>query len=194
MSGMLGPHTLALPLLSDAEGKGKQMMRWSNWLVASSLVVLAQVGCSKENKRWEAAQETAEKQTEAKSETPAPRAAQGEQLNKFFPADGIDGFKRSFEQEKDGFVQAKYTKEGAEATLSISDLVQNESARKKFGEATEKLGSAPLTTVGKNQSVALVAERWQVKVSSPHLDHAARKALLERFELEHLRSFNPGTN
>lgn len=169
-------------------------MRWSNWLVASSFVVLAHVGCNKENKRWEAAQETAEKQTEAKNETPAPRAAQGEQLNKFFPADGIDGFKRSFEQEKDGFVQAKYTKEGSEATLSISDLVQNESARKKFGEATEKLGSAPLTTVGKNQSVALVAERWQVKVSSQHLEHAARKALLERFDLEHLRSFNPATN
>ena len=170
------------------------MIRWSIWLVASSFALLAHVGCNKENKRWEAAQETAEKHTEAKDSAPSPRAAQGDQLNKFFPADGVDGFKRSFEQEKDGFVQAKYTKEGADATLSISDLVQNEDARKKFAEATEKLGNVPLTTVGKNQSVALVAERWQVKVSSQQLDHAARKALLERFDLERLRSFNPATN
>jgi hypothetical protein len=176
------------------EKKDEHMMRWSIWLVASCFLLAAHVGCNKENKRWEAAQETADKQTEAKGSAPSPKAAEGDQLNKFFPADGVDGFKRTFEQEKDGFVQAKYTKEGADATLSISDLVQNESARKKFAEAPEKLGDAPLTTIGKNQSTALVADRWQVKVSSQQLDHAARKALLERFDLEHLRSFNPATN
>lgn len=169
------------------------MRKWPIWMVASCLTLLGQAGCNKENERWEAAQKAAEKQVEAKEAAPAPKAVEGDQLNKFFPADGVDGFKRTFDQEKDGFVQAKYAKEGSEATLSISDLVQNESARKKFAEATEKLGDAPLTTVGKNQSVALVGDRWQVKVSSPELDHAARKALLERFDMAQLRAFNPAT-
>jgi len=48
-----------------------------------------------------------------------------------------------------------------------------------------------VTTVGKNQTTAMIANRWQIKVSSQQLDHAARKALLEKFDLAGLRAFNP---
>ncbi|MFZ5892396.1 MAG: hypothetical protein ACOY0T_15155 [Myxococcota bacterium] len=174
------------------------MMRWSNWsnwlaVTCFGFALVANLGCSKENQRWEAAQQAAEKQVETKPDT-NPKAAAGDQLNKFFPADETDGFKRTFDQEKPGFVQAKFSKDGADATLSISDLVQNEDARKKFAGAIEKLGDAPMTTVGKNQTTALVANRWQIKVSSQQLDHAARTSLLQKFDLTSLRSFNPAVN
>lgn len=169
------------------------MSRWSSWLGVGSLalVLAASAGCSKENERWEGAQASAEKRAEAKANGEIPKGVEGGKLNKFFPADGTDGLKRTFDQEKDGFVQAKYVKDGTDVLMAISDLVQNEDARKKFAEATEKLGGDPLTTIGKNQSVALVANRWQVKVSSQQLDHAARKALLEKFDLGGLRAFTP---
>ncbi|MEJ7730371.1 MAG: hypothetical protein WKG00_14275 [Polyangiaceae bacterium] len=171
------------------------MAQGSGWLGIALLGISVALcaGCKNENERWEGAQEAADKRADTKASADAPKAVEGGKLNQYFPADGADGLKRTFEQEKDGFVQAKYAKDGAEATLSISDLVQNEDARKKFATATEKLGTDPLTTVGKNQTTALVADRWQIKVSSQTLDHAARKALLEKFDLAGLRAFNPPT-
>lgn len=171
------------------------MARRYGWLAALclSVAIATAAGCSNENEKWEGAQKSAEKQAEAKEKGDAPKAAEGGTLNKFFPANDTDGLERTFEQEKDGFVQAKFSKEGTDATLSISDLVQNEEARKKFADATEKLGDDPVTTVGKNQTTAMIANRWQIKVSSQQLDHAARKALLEKFDLAGLRGFNPST-
>lgn len=164
---------------------------WSRAVLLGIAFALC-AGCKNENERWEAPQEATEKKVENKP-ADAPKAVEGGKLNQYFPADGVDGLKRTFDQEKDGFVQAKYAKDGAEATLSISDLVQNEDARKKFATATDKLGNDPLTTVGKNQTTALVADRWQIKVSSQNMDHAARKALLEKFDLAGLRTFDPPT-
>jgi len=163
-------------------------------MACASLVPAA---CSSENDRWEGAQKSAEVKAEARAEAKAkgelPKAAEGDSLNKFFPADDTDGLKRTFDQEKEGFVQATFQKDGAKATLSISDVVQNEDAVKKFSDATEKLGDDPLTTVGKNQTTALIAKRWQIKVSSQDMDHAARTALLGKFDLAGLRAFNPST-
>lgn len=169
------------------------MATWRSivWLACFSLSAAA--GCDSENDRWKDAQKSAEARAEAKKDGELPKAADGSDLNKFFPPDSTDGLKRTFDQEKEGFVQAKFSKDGTEATLSISDVVQNEEARKKFGAATEKLGEDPVTTVGKNQSTALVANRWQIKVSSQQLDHDARKALLEKFDLVGLRGFDPKT-
>lgn len=170
------------------------MVHRSIGLLAGVLTLVASAGCNSENKRWEAAQEAAEERVEARAESTAAKAIAGEALNPFFPDDGVDGFQRTFEQEKEGFVQAKYTKDGVEATLSISDLNQNEDARSKFTASNETLGSDPLVTIGKNQTVVLVANRWQVKVSSPGLDPTARKALLERFDLQQLRTLKANAN
>ena len=40
--------------------------------------------------------------------------------------------------------------------------------------------------VGNNQTSVLVKDRFQVKVSSPTLDHEARKAILMTFDLKGL--------
>jgi len=174
------------------------MLRRSSWfgpgLVVACLAVASMcvTACrNKENERWQGAQEAAERRVDAHKKGLAPAAVSGGSLNKFFPADGESGLRRTFEQEKTGYVQAKYSKDGTDATLSISDLAQNEDARKKFQTASERLGSDPVTTVGKNQTTVLVADRWQVKVSSQQLDHNARKALLQKFDLSSLRGFNP---
>jgi hypothetical protein len=184
---------MGAPGMEGADGRA--MPRQDNWVavVVLGIAMAMSAGCDSENDRWEGAQKSAEARAEAKKNGELPKAADGSDLNKYFPADATDGFKRTFDQEKDGFVQAKLSKDGAEATLSISDLVQNEEARKKFAEATEKVGDDPVTTVGKNQSTALIANRWQIKVSSQQLDHAARRALLEKFDLAGLRAFNPST-
>jgi len=168
------------------------MSRWWMWYGGACLGLALAAGCSDKNKKWEGTQESAEKRAEAKAKGELPKAAEGATLNKFFP-EATDGWKRTFEQEKEGFAQAKFSKDTDEATLSVSDLAQNEEARKKFSDASEKIGDDPLTTVGKNQTTALVAGRWQIKVSSQQLDHPARRALLEKFDLAGLRAFKPST-
>ena len=155
-------------------------------LILAAFLVLA--ACKKDepkSTRWEDAA--------AAASTPAPIAsvgpvAAGSQLNAAFPPDGVDGHKRVFTQEKDGFAEAKLQKDGKDvATLSISDTNGTPDAKAKFDAATEKLeGKYPLVTVGKNQSSVLVGSRWQVKVSSPSLDAPARSALMSKFDLEGL--------
>ena len=54
---------------------------------------------------------------------------EGKKLNPFLPADGTDGYSRTFTQEKDGFVEAKLKKDGQDvAVLSISDASGDEAA------------------------------------------------------------------
>lgn len=151
-------------------------------LVVAIVLLLAALttACSKEPSRWDKAAESAK--SASTTDTPPPAKTEGGKLNKFFPADGEGGYARVFTQEKDGFVEAKLSKDGAPvATLSISDTNGDEAAKKKFAEATEKVAGNPLVTVGKNQSAALVG-RYQIKVSSQTLDAAARKGLLEKFD------------
>lgn len=152
-----------------------------------AVACFALAACKKDepkSTRWEDAA--------AAASTPAPIAsvgpvAAGSQLNAAFPPDGVDGHKRVFTQEKDGFAEAKLQKDGKEvATLSISDTNANADAKEKFKDAKEKLGEWPMMTVGKNQTTVLVKERWQVKVSSQTLDHEARKKLLDKFDLKKL--------
>lgn len=163
-------------------------------LLISSLVVglaLSSVACCKSEKpesRWEKAAQSAE--NKKKDDLPAPPVAAGGDVNKFFPKDG-DGYTRTFTQEKQGFAEAKISKDGKEvATASINDTNATPDAKTKFATAPDKVAGFPLVTVGNNQSAALVANRWQVKISSPALDAAARKQLLERFDLQGLSKLN----
>jgi hypothetical protein len=149
-----------------------------------ALVLLA-LACSKEppSTRWnDAAAALAESAKPIVTASAPPQA--GGALNKFFPADGEGGYTRVFTQEKDGFAEAKLKKDGKDvATASISDTRTNDEAKKKFEGVTEKVGAYPVIKVGNNQSSVLVADRYQVKISSPTLDHEARKALLAKFDL-----------
>jgi hypothetical protein len=144
-------------------------------------------GCSKatpQSTRWD----------EAGAATPAHAASsadvkEGGAFNKFFPAEGVEGTKRRFEQEKKGFSEAKLEKDGKEiAMLSVSDTTSDPEAKSKFAAATDKVAGWPLVTVGAHQSAILVKEHYQVKVSSMSLDGDARKAWLARFDLAGLAS------
>lgn len=169
---------------------------WSLFLgLAFAVAVAGCCGGSSEEKkpsRWEtkttpSAQPSGATTTAAKPPAPAssePKPLEGSAFNKFFPADATDGTKRVFTQEKTGYAEAKFQKDGKDLiTLSISDTANNPDARTKFSSATEKLQSHPMMTVGKNQSTILVKDRFQLKASSQTLDHEARKAWLSKFDL-----------
>ena len=140
------------------------------------------VGCQEKPTRWD----TAATSTVARAPD-APPVKEAGSFNKFFPADGIDGMKRIYTQEKTGFAEAKLQKDGKDmAVLSISDASGDAEALKKFEGATDKIQGYPLVTVGKNQSSLLVKGRYHVKVSSQQLDEGARKAWFEKFNLSGL--------
>ena len=151
-------------------------------LLLGSLAAFGAVGCQDKPTRWD----TASSSTVARAPDAPPQKEAGS-FNKFFPADGIDGMKRVYTQDKTGFAEAKLQKDGKDvATLSISDASGDAAVLKKFEGAAEKIQGYPLVTVGNNQSALLVKGRYQVKVSSQTLDAAARKPLLEKFNLSGL--------
>lgn len=141
------------------------------------------LGCKDHFSRWD----TAATSTVARAPD-APPVKEGGSFNKFFPADGVDGMKRVYTQEKNGFAEAKLQKDGKDvAVLSINDASGDTEALKKFESATDKVQGYPLVTVGKNQSALLVKGRYQVKVSSQQLDEGARKPWFEKFNLSGLQ-------
>jgi hypothetical protein len=162
------------------------------WFFASCFVALVSGACGDDKpppSRWDSASSARPTTGAAPTTPPAkpaaaePPAAEGGAFNKFFPADGVEGTKRTFSQEKTGFAEAKLQKDGKDlAVLSIADTSTNPDARDKFKAATEKVKGHPVMTVGKNQTTVLVNDRFQVKVSSQTLDDAARRAWLERFD------------
>jgi hypothetical protein len=135
-------------------------------------------GCKKEPSRWDEA---------ARAPAPTPPAQPekaGAAFNKVFPADGVEGYRRVFTQEKEGFAEARLQKDGKDvAVLAISDITSDPTAKGKFSQATDRVDSYPLVTVGKNQSALLVKDRFQVKVSSQTLGPDQRKSLLSKFDL-----------
>jgi hypothetical protein len=141
-------------------------------------LALSLAACEKEPTRWD--QAASSKPTAITAEGSKPGAA----FNKFFPADGTDGYSRVYAAEKPGYAEAKLKKDGKDvAVLSISDTANDADAKSKFASAGDKVKGYPLVTVGKNQSAVLVKDRYQVKVSSQMLDADARKTWLERFDL-----------
>jgi len=176
-------------------------MSMSWWRVGcAALVAVAIAGCCGGDKkkedttsRWDNPSKSATApaaSAPAKPGTPGstePKPLEGSAFNKFFPADGTDGTKRVFTQEKTGYAEAKYQKDGKDlVTLSVSDTANNPDARSKFSTATDKLDGHPLMTVGKNQSTILVKDKLQVKASSMTLDADARKTWISKFNLSGL--------
>ena len=154
-------------------------------------------GCKKDepkSTRWDDAAAattatTAATATRLPTEAPNATPIAAGTFNKFFPKDGEGGRKRVFAADKEGFAEAKLQKDGKEvAVLSISDADKLPFAKSRFDSATEKLEGFPMVTLGNNQTSVLVKERFQVKVSSPTLDHEARKAILATFDLKGLNS------
>ena len=150
-------------------------------LGAVVLLALATSACKKESTRWDKA---AEAPLAPKPAEPGATEKAGGSFNRAFPFDGLSGYRRVFTQEKEGFAEAKLQKDGKDvAVLAISDVRNDAAARAKFAATVDRLSSYPLVTVGKNQSALLIANRFQVKVSSQVLGPDARKEILSKFDL-----------
>lgn len=110
-------------------------------------------------------------------------------LKNYFPQDGAGGYTRVIRAGKDGYAEATLEKDGKEvAVLSISDAERMAYVKAKFESATDKVDGAPLLTVGKDLSMVLVKERFQIKVLSKTLDAEGRKAIIATFDLKGLAS------
>ena len=148
---------------------------WFGFVAAIGLI-----GCGEDDSRWEAAQQASEENGVAVAESALP----GSSFNKFFPSqeEGIDIV---FKQEKDGFAQASLLRGGeAIGMLSISDTRNNPSARDKFAESADTVGSHPAVVIDNATSI-LVADRFQVQVQSEGdaLTAEDRANWLEQFDL-----------
>jgi hypothetical protein len=155
------------------------MKRWG--LVSlGAMVVSWSLACGGvESTRWDDAAEQAEQ-----GETPQGEVVRGASLNDVLPADGHDGTKRVFTQEKEGYAEAEYNRDGQTlVTVSVSDTNNNPSARDKFGAAAENVAGHPVVDVGAHSTQALVAGRYQVRVSSQVLGPAERRAWLQAANL-----------
>jgi len=160
-----------------------------------ALSALALVACGKDepkSTRWDQAASAAAKSAEKKADAPKdsasavppPEKKETGAFNKFFPADGTDGAKRVFSADKEGYAEAKLTKDGKEvALLTVTDLNGKDDEKKKFDAAKEKVNGNPVATFGKNKTMVLVKSRYQIAASSQTLDHEARKGLISKFDL-----------
>lgn len=159
-------------------------------LGAALVGVVSVAGCSKDtpkSTRWDEAGAAIASGAPA-STSSAPVLETGS-LNRYFPKDGEGGFGRTFTADKPGFAEAKLTKDGKDVgVLSISDAEHVPGAKEKFAASPDKLDGYPMVQVGKNQTSILVKDRFQVKVSSPTLDHAARQGILSHFDLKGLNA------
>ncbi|MBW4497829.1 MAG: hypothetical protein KME26_33165 [Oscillatoria princeps RMCB-10] len=114
----------------------------------------------------------------------------GGSFNKYFPAAG-GGYERVYTQEKKGAAIAKLKKGGKDvAELSITDTVNEPTARDKFKQSTQRIGGYPSATQGSTMTSILVADRFQVKVRSldPSFSPSDREAWLQKFNLSGIAS------
>lgn len=117
------------------------------------------------------------------SQTIAAEPVSGSQFNKFFPKSRGD-YKVNFRQEKSGFAQAKVSQGGQQvALLSINDTANNPTAASKFQNSNMSIAGYPAVTQGNNTTAVLVADRYQVKVTSPSLTESEREEWLTQFNL-----------
>lgn len=117
----------------------------------------------------------------------------GSQLNRYFPPQQ-DGEDRVAKQEKKGFAQYSFRRDGVEvAQLSITDLRSNPAAAEKFRKPDMLITGYPATQDGSRGTALLVGGRFQVKVRSPggELNEGQRSAMLQRFDLTELEKLSP---
>ena len=116
----------------------------------------------------------------------------GGSFNRYFP-DAGSGYQRVYTQEKKGFAQAKLKKDGKDvALMAISDTANNPTARGKFESSQDNIGGYPMVSQGSKSTVLLVADRFQVKVSSKDtaFTESDRKQWLSKFDLKGLSRLN----
>jgi hypothetical protein len=149
----------------------------------SALGVAMGLACSGEMPtQWDDAAQAEERRDE-----PVGDVTGGSSFNTVLPPEGHEGTRRVFTQEKPGYAEADYQRDGLTlCTVSVSDTHDNPVAREKFAAATERVGGNPVVDVGANSTSALVADRYQVRVSSTTLGPAERRAWLQAADLSAL--------
>ena len=112
----------------------------------------------------------------------------GSSFNRYFPG-STGGYERIYSQEKKGFAQAKLKKDGTEvAILSISDTLNNPSAKDKFAQSSQQIGGFPAIAQGSTTTAVLVGDRYQVKIRSKDASFTEedRQDWLSKFDLRGL--------
>jgi hypothetical protein len=161
------------------------MARRVRIFVIFSIVTLPLLtGCGEQDTRWREVQQ----QTRGKKAV-STAAFEGSAFNKFFPK-----VERPWDmvadQEKAGTAIWTLKKDGnTMAELQIFDTASNPEARDKYREASEAVKGCPMAAVPGKGTGILVGERFQVVVRSKNdaFDTQARKAWLEKFDLDGLR-------
>jgi hypothetical protein len=163
-------------------------MRTTTLIKAGALLVALALGpgCGKEPDRWaDAGAKATQNQKDGTATT--HKVTKTGTFNKFFPKDGADGLKLVPTADKEGYAEYKAEKDGKDvARLSIDDADEKEKA--KYKDAKETVAGHPYHQLGANKSSILVADKYQVTITSAGggLDAAARKALFEKFDLSGL--------
>jgi hypothetical protein len=115
-------------------------------------------------------------------------SVEGSALNRFFPPQEGD-YDIVFKQEKTGFAQISLQKkaDGTElATMSISDTINEPSAKDKFQGSTDYIqDQVPVARQGDQGTAVLVADRYQIAIRSidPSFTEADRRAWFSKFDL-----------
>lgn len=163
-------------------------------IVCSFLLItlLLLTSCSKQPpSRFEQAQQES-LQAGNRNTAVVKKAESGSSFNQFFPASS-DGYERVFTQEKPGFAQAKLKQEDKEvAMMSVFDTISNQTATDDFQNSSDTVKGYPSVEKGANTTAVLVANRFQVKITSRDaaFNQANRLAWLEKFNLDGLAKLN----
>ncbi len=167
------------------------MNNWRKKIFAVLLgVVLLTASCATEApSRFDQAQQDSSARG---SSAVVKESESGSSFNRYFP-DAGSGYQRVYTQEKKGFAQAKLKKDGKSvATMAISDTANNPAARSKFQSSQGNIGGYPMVSQGSKSTVVLVADRFQVKISSSDtaFTESDRKQWLSKFDLKGLSKLN----
>ncbi|MEP7126855.1 MAG: hypothetical protein ABJE95_38345 [Byssovorax sp.] len=112
----------------------------------------------------------------------------GARFKPFFPATGLDGATDKVEQpSKEGLQEIAYKKGKDDvAVMIISDTAGEPRVKDDYVGARDAVSGYPLKTSGYAKTAILVADRYQVQITSQRLKADARKAWLEKVDLKGL--------
>lgn len=105
-------------------------------------------------------------------------------VNKAFPDDKFDGYKRTFKADKEGYAEAVYEKGPTKITITITSDSDTAKMASDYASLSDKLGGFPYKTVGKNKSNVLKGCNLVSAFGDP--DEAKRKGLLGKVNFSSL--------
>ena len=105
-------------------------------------------------------------------------------VNKAFPDDKFDGYKRTYKADKEGYAEALYEKGPAKITVTITSDSDTGKMAPDYASLGDKLGGFPYKTVGKNKSNVLKGCYLVSAFGDP--DEAKRKGLLGKVNFSSL--------